>query len=627
MSLKYKLVGNLEDAVPSRQLGPLIHSRFERLDDCARLVARVGAVIGPLFDCASLLHIYPLRIAASELEDALVRLQSAGFLASAYVGHSYRFAHAAYHEAIYESIPPAQRTELHGQVAAYLESRPQVNPLAWYGQLAFHYRRSQDRQRALLYTRRAGEYAAARFANAEAIRYFGQALALADEQAGQERWELLAAREALYDLIAQVEQQRADLEAMDRIAESLESAQLRALTRLRWGMYFARLRDHSRALGAVREAVKWSRQVGDLSTETRALLDWGYLLLNQGDFPRAADRFGRVLNLIPETASDSRSQRVRAEALHGEGTVAFLLCDYPAAQASFQRAAAIRRAHADWGGEAYSLNNLGRVAFARGDYETAQGYYQQALNLWSQVGSWHGQMGATHNLGTVAYALGDYATAQDLFDCNLTASRSVGDPNGEALALANLGMAYTAQRDYATAREHCTGALALFRRSGDKNRVGETLTYLAEALEGLGDTAGADAAHREALTIRLEIGQQAPANDNRAGLARLALIRDDLSTAQTQAETTLAWLADNDPTGIENPLLVYHTLANVLEKMGKREQAQEMQQRAYCLLMSRAQAISDPERCHSYLYEISLHREILKDAGARSTNIVGQSLQ
>ncbi len=110
----------------------------------------------------------------------LARLEASGLirLAQTHPELEYLFRHALVRDAAYKSLLNADRKPLHRAVAEALERLypDQLDELAPL--LGQHYSQANEAEKAIRYLHKAGEQAALRYANQEAISFFGEALAL-----------------------------------------------------------------------------------------------------------------------------------------------------------------------------------------------------------------------------------------------------------------------------------------------------------------------------------------------------------------------------------------------------------------------------------------------------------------
>ena len=110
----------------------------------------------------------------------LARLEASGLirLAQTHPELEYLFRHALVRDAAYKSLLNADRKPLHRAVAEALERLypDQLDELAPL--LGQHYSQANETEKAIRYLHKAGQQAALRYANPEAISFFGDALAL-----------------------------------------------------------------------------------------------------------------------------------------------------------------------------------------------------------------------------------------------------------------------------------------------------------------------------------------------------------------------------------------------------------------------------------------------------------------
>ena len=159
-------------------------ARLDRLGPAAREVAQVGAVIGREFS-----HELLAAVAGSdeaELAAALDQLVGAGlvFRRGAPPEAGYLFKHALVQDAAYGTLLRDRRRRLHAGIARALEERfPELAGTA-PELLAHHLTEAGEAERAIPYWRRAGELAAGRSADLEAVAHLSKGLELLADPAG-----------------------------------------------------------------------------------------------------------------------------------------------------------------------------------------------------------------------------------------------------------------------------------------------------------------------------------------------------------------------------------------------------------------------------------------------------------
>jgi non-specific serine/threonine protein kinase len=159
--------------------------------------------------------------------------------------------------------------------------------------------------------------------------------------------------------------------------------------------------DHLRARGWLEQQVELERARGDVEGTATALNSLAIVVLNLGDYDRAA-------------------------ALWQESRVHYEL-------------------RGNLWGVARVLNNLGDLALYRGDYAQALADFDSSLVLFRELGETFGSSIALINLGRAALLSGDPERARDYFSESLVMKRALADKEGMAWTLEGLAGVAAAQ--------------------------------------------------------------------------------------------------------------------------------------------------------------------------------------
>jgi tetratricopeptide (TPR) repeat protein len=178
------------------ELRGLIRRRLAGLSTEAVSNLKVASVIGRGFELGVLQRIS--RLGVGRLTDALAEAERAGIVSEdGSAPGCYAFSHELVREALYEDMAAARRLKLHRGIGLVLEAAFGDDLGPHLAELAHHFTRSAplgDAARAVEYSTRAGDYAAALLAYEDAARHYAQALQLLpmlEEGGGDRRWELL----------------------------------------------------------------------------------------------------------------------------------------------------------------------------------------------------------------------------------------------------------------------------------------------------------------------------------------------------------------------------------------------------------------------------------------------------
>jgi class 3 adenylate cyclase len=153
----WTIASNIVAELPPALEGLLV-ARIDRLEPGARRLAQVAALCGRTF----LPRVVGATGEVDELDEALASLLRAEIVVEAgrFPEPQYAFTHGLLQEAVLSSLTQVRRRELHGRVAEAIE-RVHAGTLDEHlEELAYHYARSADRDRALEYLQRAAGRAA-----------------------------------------------------------------------------------------------------------------------------------------------------------------------------------------------------------------------------------------------------------------------------------------------------------------------------------------------------------------------------------------------------------------------------------------------------------------------------------
>ncbi|MCB0212683.1 MAG: AAA family ATPase [Anaerolineae bacterium] len=200
-----------------------IVSRVDRLTPSQSLALKVASVVGRIFALQVVQAVHPVHTDRPRLQTYIDTLEGLGLISMETPDPelAYFFKHNITQEVIYDQMTATQRRQLHSRVAEWYEQVYAANLAPFYPLLAYHWSQSRSEHKAAHYLEKAGEQALREGAYHEAIRFFGQAVALDDER---QRRQATSNRRA-----GQVER-----EPFDTAAAAQPPIALDALRRARW---------------------------------------------------------------------------------------------------------------------------------------------------------------------------------------------------------------------------------------------------------------------------------------------------------------------------------------------------------------------------------------------------------
>ena len=478
-------------------LHTLVLSRIDQLNEREKTTLRVASIVGRLFRAKWLAGYYPELGSIPQVKAALDALDSLDItpLDSPEPELSYLFKHIVIHEVTYESLPFATRAKLHEQLARYLESMT-----ASVDTIAFHYTRSENKEKQREYLRKAGEAAQKSFANDVTLEYYSRLLPLLTD--AKEQTEIHLKRGQVLELMGKWDEAESDYRAALELSK--DNAALKASTQFALGKLNRLRGEYELALEWLGQAKEVCTLLGDNAGLAQVLVETGFVLCLKGEIAQGREPLNEGLKLAWETDN----KLYAALALTRLGDLTEAQGDYATGRALLEQSLNLQREMGDKWGIASSLTTLGYVAYHQGDYATARALFEESLNLRREMGDKWGIAGSLYDLGNVAYRRGDYATAQALLEQALSMAREMGDRNGIGVTLNILGNVALAQGDYAAGQVLYEESLSLHRDIGNKWGIMSALTNLGNTAYVQGEYVMAQALFEESLALCKEMDEK-----------------------------------------------------------------------------------------------------------------------
>ncbi|HTD37374.1 MAG TPA: tetratricopeptide repeat protein, partial [Candidatus Limnocylindrales bacterium] len=625
--------GTLEDALPDA-VRAVLASRIARLDDDAKTLAEVAAVVGRGFDAEL------LRETTGWLEAAV--LDALGTLIDRRIvgergygsGGEYAFTHSLIRTVVYDAIAPAPRARRHRRVAhvmaqLYAEQHDDVAAA-----LALHWERGDEPALAAAEYVRAARRALSVYANDEAGAHAERALALGTER--RLRFEALLLRERLAAARGERDAQTRDLAELTRAAHEIDDDELicevlerrielanvtgerraervliAALERrvrrsgaVRWNVRAlqarARYQRSMNAFDAARatfaELIALSGHIGDrgaLAAARLAIADT-YVFEGRLDEARAA------LAELRADVEASGNQSALVRTLMAFARTALIQQDYAAMSRFAEEAHALSRAIGDREGEALALHTLANglvYTFRVGD---AASYYARALELYERIGHRVGLASIAVDTGLFHTELGLLDRALELYARAREIANEIGFRWVICVEAVDRSYCLRLQGAFEDAKNAAREALAVARELRSQPLESAALGTLGAAESALGAHDDAIAHLEQAVALRRPAGETPRLGENLCALA-LAHARAGDAERAREAARELLDLYESNPKLAPQPTEWLWAAAQAESLRGGNDAANALLRRADSVMQARAAAIEDPAARAAYL--------------------------
>jgi class 3 adenylate cyclase/tetratricopeptide (TPR) repeat protein len=547
-----------EDVKVPATIHDIIAARIDRLTDPCKHTLQVGAVVGRQFALPLFSRVVEDD---SAVTDHLGNLQIHDFifLSRQTPEVVYAFKHALTQEVAYAGLLERRRRLYHAAVGFGIEELYANRADEFVDLLAYHFGRSAESEKAVDYAIRAGEKAQRRWANAEALAYFDDALkrlaTMPDTEMNRmRRIDAVVTQTEIKFALGRHAEHLATLEGIRHLVETSADPQRRAAWYC-WAGFLHSLTgsrpeipirycqgasaiaqvggfDEVQALaestlaqvytvaGNLRAALEageralayfeshgniwWaSRTLWHLTVAANALGEWGRSLT----YCRHAMEHGHEVD-------DLRLKVVgcwRMGSLHtqqGDFRAGIQCCEEALALSPIPFDAAMARAT-----HAYGVIKRGDLAEGIAELEGAVAWFVQ-----SKLSFTH----ALFSLWLVDGYLrqGERAKAHAILDTTMTTIRGLGYRHLEGVGERLMGMVLTLT-DPAVAATHLESAARILEEVGARNEVAKVLAAQAELRRAAGDSPGACQLFEQALVIFEKLGTLDEPPRVRAALAEL----------------------------------------------------------------------------------------------------------
>jgi DNA-binding SARP family transcriptional activator len=458
-----------ETPVVPRTVYSLIEARLAGLSDVARRVLDVAVAIGREFEIATVAQ--AAELSEHGVLDALDELRANGLIAPLDDLH-YGFDHTLTMEVAYREVGEARHRLIHRQVGEALERIYHDHPDTVAGLIASHFAEGNAPDRAAQYAFLAGQRAAGLAAWSEAIAFYQQALAGADD----------ARRVKIYLAIAEAHFQ------MGALAQASEACH--AAIELAEAQHDQAAADRARLLltrtliGQARyaEVIEIAQRVlaaGQSDNMVSAELLWGTALSVEGvDLAGAAEHLERAAAFCAAQSNPADLAQIKFEL----GSVAAQRGDLPAAIASYREALAV--AEANPSAAHYRIlahNNLAYHLLLLGEPSAIE-HAQTGLSLAREAGLLFYVPYLLSTLGEIALAQSDLDTAEHSFTEGLELAERLTIPERIAGLTANLGLVAIRRGQTALAIHRLSTALAQADALGTRHLAAQIRIWLAPIL-------------------------------------------------------------------------------------------------------------------------------------------------
>ncbi|MFC1852251.1 tetratricopeptide repeat protein, partial [candidate division CSSED10-310 bacterium] len=482
-------------------LRDLIGRRLADLSFEARTVMNAAAVVGR--ESPLVLLNQMLDMDEETMMNALEQLRRRHVLSESNPD-VFRFEHDKIRAVATTSLLEEEQIRLHRSAANGLETVFAEKQDMYRADLAYHWERAGDAEKAKPYYLTAARSAVEHYSFQEADKLYRAYLRLDPDPSVQR---VLVQLELGADVLGRVGRMR---EAEEELSQALAEARqqndataiapsLRAL-----GLIHEDTGRMTEAQTLYAEALTLFRKLADTEGQCTTMINLGNIHRQYGRKQEALTLYKKALELARQMPdSDSEATVILCLALLHDDQGR-----YQEAETLYEQVLriAIQRNNKRLEGLVYS--NLANVCKGLGKIERARNLHEKNLSIARETGHLKSERITLGNLAVLHYEQGHLEEAEGLYKQTIVIAREVGDRRLEGDVLGNLALLHHKQGRLDRAEELYEQALANHRLVGDRSSEGIALGNLANLCRDRGFIDQAQDYYEQALSVSREIGDQ-----------------------------------------------------------------------------------------------------------------------
>ena len=510
----------------------VVKARFGRLDDERKNVLTLASFIGNDFTLEAMCAVTGIEEnKLLELMDEMFRI---GLIKERVIRGEVlcSFADMLVRDVVYEEVSPLKRKKLHGVVGCALEKvyAPKIGE--HFGELAYHFLETGDKEKALDYFLKAGDKASKIYANSEAVSYLQHALGLLEEKEG-ELQEKASVLERLGDVEKLVGRYDGCVkhwnEALSLWAKLQKKDKTATLHRKMANVFWDTIGDKEKAKEHHEAALRILEAEPESVELARLYEDVAHMLRRKGKVPEALIWAEKSLAL--------------AEKLNALEAVAIACCELTA------------------------------LSTMTANYKKGREYVERALktaldNSYLETALW------AYYRATYATHFEEYEKRLEYIEKGLALAKKIGNITFQTSNLIRLAQAYLARGECAKAITIGEEALALDKKAGNKPYIPWDLLVLGEAYLRLGEWEKSEQLSTEAMDKARGTDEILSASWGRSGFGQLHFVKEEYTKAKKWFEEG-ADIDSKAGTRIEDSALFSSLVLTYIE-LGEIEKAQNL---------------------------------------------------
>jgi len=491
------ILDGIEDIDVPVGVQSVVRARIDRVRGTPKRTLQHASVIGRSFPYNILEYISPQDNNLNEDLDRLINLELLEKLMNG-PELEYNFRHVLTYETVYDSIIVSKKKELHGLVGNYLrEHHPEE---VYLDQIAYHYKLSNQTDKAVNYLIKAGKKAQDLYSKSDAIDYYSDALQRMQEMSEDTSRMQMIAHEGLGDIYGLDGQFDVALDNYARVLEHPQPPESIAVVFRKAGEMYQKKGDNATALEQYQAGLAELDGEARSPEAARIFTDIGYIYYLDGKYPEAIQMNTQALEAVEGT----EHYYIQALVYKNLGNVMYAQTDYDRTIEYWEKSRGIFERFNAGIDLAKLYNNFGELYMKKGDNEKALFYFQNSLDEKEKLGDVDGLIASYDNYGKLYRSMGEFDKSLKSYQKALEIAERIGNVRRIGFINNNLAAMYINRNEFEKAIEHLENCLIIFEKINHTMGLAYSLGNIGDAHCELGNLDKAIEYQNKAL----EVGKQ-----------------------------------------------------------------------------------------------------------------------
>jgi predicted ATPase len=471
----------LEEVQLPQSVRETVWQRIDHLSAETQALLRQAAILGQTFRFDDL-----QRMSGMSEWDVLEHLDEAlerHMVEEVPSGNGLRFRQTEIQVVIYDDLGPLRRRLLHRKAGEALEQRAGPQGALFAEDMAHHFSKAGETEKAVKYSMLAAHQAQLAYANETALQWYGRVLSMVyassvDDPALQ-RVRLLAHKASgeVLTLVSRYDEALEQYSAAQVLAENENTSpdeRRRQMTGLCYQIAnIYELRDEYDAVFAwLTEGLHYIEDDQPIVEAAQIYLLGAKVHHRQGESAQALGWCQKSLSIASQIKTHEGLQ-AKGAALYTQAGIDMRLGNLDSAiRLCHESIQAYHRTN-DMVGESNAYINLASAYVAQGNWDQADEAYQKGWRIKQEIGEVYGQAIIIHNLAELHFKRGDFEQALSLYEQCLATWQQITATRGEAATLISLAQVYIQQHDWEKVRQFLSRAQTLLDEIGSKEYLPE----------------------------------------------------------------------------------------------------------------------------------------------------------